>query len=63
MSKRLMVLGLDGAELSLITHWIEKGKLPTFKKLIDGGTFGLLKTTIPFITPTAWTSAFTGVNP
>jgi len=63
MSKRLMVIGLDGAELSLIKKWIEQRKLPTFKKLIDNGTFGLLKSTLPPITPPAWTSAFTGVNP
>lgn len=63
MSKRLMVLGLDGAEWKLIKRWVDQGKLPTFKRLIDNGTYGLLKSTIPISSAPAWTSAFTGVNP
>jgi len=58
-----MVIGIDGAEWSLINNWISQGKLPTFKKLIENGASGLLKSTLPPITPPAWVSAFTGVNP
>jgi predicted AlkP superfamily phosphohydrolase/phosphomutase len=62
MSKRLLVVGLDGAEWDLIRRWTGEGKLPTFKRLVDNGAWGLLRSTIP-ATPPAWTSAFTGVNP
>jgi len=60
---KLMVIGIDGAEWSLINLWTGEGKLPMFRKLIEEGTSGLLKSTLPPITPPAWTSAFTGVNP
>ena len=61
--KKLLVIGIDGATWDLIEPWISEGKLPTFKKLYENGVHGILMSTIPPLTPPAWTSAFTGVNP
>jgi len=58
-----MVIGLDGAPLDLIQTWVSSGRLPTLRKLLEGGTRGILQSIIPPITPTAWTSIVTGVNP
>ncbi len=65
MAKRhkVLVVGLDGATFSLIKPWVKKGQLPLFQKLIKEGCYGKLKSTIPPLTPPAWVSAFTGVNP
>ena len=61
--KKVLVIGLDGATWDLLKPWADEGKLPTIKKLMDGGVWGELQSTVPFLTPPAWTSLFTGVNP
>ncbi len=62
-TRRVMVIGLDGATLDLIRPWAEQGELPTFKKLMQSGAYGALRTIRPPITPTAWSSFLTGTNP
>jgi len=62
-NQRICVIGLDGATLDLIEPWIQKGKLPTLKKLISNGTKGRLRSAIPPITAPAWSSFITGKNP
>ena len=61
--KKFVVLGLDGMDHALATKFIAEGKLPNFKKLQDQGTFKPLHTTVPSISPVAWSSFQTGVNP
>lgn len=60
---KVLVIGIDGATWDLITPWVNEGKLPTFRRLMEKGTWGTLESTIPYLSPVAWTSAFTGVNP
>lgn len=62
MSKTI-ILGVDGAYLKLIENWVEEGKLLNFKKIMDGGIYGKLRSTIPPLTPCAWSSFMTGKNP
>lgn len=63
MKNRAIVLGLDGATWDIINPLIEKGRLPTFSKLKKEGVYGKLESTIPYVTPPAWTSMTTGKNP
>ena len=60
---KVMVIGLDGATLDLIRPWAEAGHLPNLKRLIDTGTTTVLESTIPPMSPSAWTSFMTGKNP
>jgi len=60
---KVVVIGLDGATWDLIRPWSEKGLLPTFKFLMDNGTWGILESTIPPLSPSAWTSIYTGCMP
>ncbi|MGH8068956.1 MAG: alkaline phosphatase family protein [Candidatus Entotheonellia bacterium] len=60
---KVLIIGLDGATFDLIKPWVETGQLPTFKHLIQEGTQAHLESTIPPITPPAWTSFMTGLNP
>lgn len=60
---RLIAIGLDSATLDVILPLVKDGLLPTFKKLIQEGAYGVLESTIPPITPCAWETAMTGVNP
>jgi predicted AlkP superfamily phosphohydrolase/phosphomutase len=60
---KVLIIGLDGATWDLIKPWAEEGKLPTFKKLMGEGAWGELESTLPPLSPAAWTSVFTGVTP
>ncbi|SPD73127.1 conserved membrane hypothetical protein [uncultured Desulfobacterium sp.] len=61
--RRIVILGLDGLDPDLVERFIEEGKLPNFDKLRNQGCFRRLETTIPSISPVAWSSFQTGVNP
>ena len=61
--KKLIILGLDGATFDVINPMLESGKLPTFRKLMGECSYGkLMSTKIP-ISPSAWSSFLTGLNP
>jgi len=62
MTRRLLVIGLDCAEPSLVfDRWREE--LPHLNQLMEAGTYGELESTIPPITVPAWTSMLTGKDP
>jgi predicted AlkP superfamily phosphohydrolase/phosphomutase len=63
LKKKVMVLGLDGLEPSLVEAMLEAGELPEFEKLRRAGSYRRLKTTCPAQTPVAWSSFATGTNP
>jgi len=60
---RAFILGLDGATFDVFEEWVDAGKLPNFRKLFEESTRGHLITTIPPLTPSAWSSFMTGKNP
>jgi len=62
-AKRLVILGLDGLSPVLVEKMWEKGELPNMKRLSEQGTFRHLGTTTPGVSPVAWSSFQTGVNP
>jgi len=61
-TQKLVILGFDGMDPDLLKEWIDAGRLPTFKKLADGGGLYPLATTHSPESPTAWASFATGVN-
>ncbi len=61
--RKVFVIGLDGATFDLIRPWAASGKLPTFKKLMDSGAWSELRSTMPPVTASAWSSFMTGKNP
>ncbi|MBI2956070.1 MAG: alkaline phosphatase family protein, partial [Acidobacteria bacterium] len=61
--RRLVILGLDGMDPELATRFMDEGKLPHLARLRQQGTFQPLQTTYPPISPVAWSSFLTGVNP
>ncbi len=60
---KALVLGFDGADYELVSDLLSKGKLPTIARLSSEGAFGPLRSTVPAMTPTAWSSFLTGLNP
>lgn len=49
--------------MNLVQTGVKEEKLPGFKKFMEEGAWGELKSTLPTLSPPAWTSIFTGVNP
>ena len=60
---RVLVIGLDGMAPGFLDHWADEGRLPFLGAIRDDGVSGILESTVPPYTPTAWTSIVTGVNP
>lgn len=61
--KRAVILGFDGMDPELAERFIQQGNLPNLAKLREEGTFRKLRTTFPPISPVAWSTFMTGVNP
>ncbi len=61
--KKVVVLGLDGMEPKIIQALMDQGRAPNFKKLAQMGAFKPLQTTMPALSPVAWSSFITGMTP
>ncbi|MCA9115874.1 MAG: alkaline phosphatase family protein [Planctomycetaceae bacterium] len=61
--QRVVVVGLDGLDPGRTRRLMNEGRLPHLQKLADSGSFSDLRTTLPPISPVAWSSFMTGVNP
>lgn len=62
MARKVLVFGLDCGEPSLIFDRY-KGQLPTLNRLMDGGTWGELRSVVPPITCPAWMCMMSSKNP
>ncbi len=62
-ARRVVVVGLDGLEPKLVEKYMSEGLLPNLQKLQQQGSFARLGTTLPALSPVAWSSFQTGVNP
>ncbi|MFQ5647674.1 MAG: alkaline phosphatase family protein, partial [Candidatus Aenigmatarchaeota archaeon] len=60
--RKCLVIGLDGATWDVLNPLIKSGHIPTLKKLMRKGVWGVLESTIPPYTGVAWTSFTTGCN-
>jgi predicted AlkP superfamily phosphohydrolase/phosphomutase len=63
MSKKVIIVGWDGATFKVLEPLIDKGLLPNLAALKKAGTFGVLESVLPTLTPTAWATFATGKNP
>ena len=61
--QKLIFLGLDGLDPALAERYMAEGKLPNLRKLREEGDFQRLRTTFPALSPVAWSTFATGVNP
>lgn len=62
-SGRVLIIGLDGATWTNLLPRARSGEMPTLQKLLNQGAWGVLNSTIPALTPPAWATLVTGVNP
>jgi predicted AlkP superfamily phosphohydrolase/phosphomutase len=61
--QRVYLIGFDGASWNLMQRPLREHKLPNFKKLIETGASGSLKSFIPTKSPILWTTIATGKTP
>ena len=59
---KVLVLGLDGLDWDLVLPWVEAGRMPNLKRLMDTGTWGTMTTLVPMLSPLIWTTMATGVS-
>lgn len=64
---RVLVIGFDGMDYNLLRHYLQdksfRDHLPNFSALRDSGSFLPLLSSEPPISPVAWSTFATGVNP
>ncbi len=61
--KHILIISLDGASWNVLQPLIERGDLPHLAAMAAGGASGVMQSTYPPLTPPAWTSFQTGVQP
>jgi predicted AlkP superfamily phosphohydrolase/phosphomutase len=62
-ARKVFVLGIDGFDPKLMERFIADGDLPNFERLAREGDFHPLQTTMPPLSPVAWSTFITGMDP
>ena len=62
-SKRLIIIGLDGVPFPMVKDFAGTGVMPNTARIIQGGFFSPMRSSIPEISSVAWSSIITGKNP
>ena len=60
---KLIIIGIDGATWEVAVPYIEAGRLPGLKRLVEEGAWGVLRSIHPPVTGCCWPTIFTGTNP
>jgi predicted AlkP superfamily phosphohydrolase/phosphomutase len=63
MRKKVIVIGLDGLEPTIVEALLQRNQLPNLARIREAGVYTRLQTTYPAQTPVAWSSFATGTNP
>jgi predicted AlkP superfamily phosphohydrolase/phosphomutase len=61
--RKIVFLGLDGLDPRVTERLMAEGKLPNLARLAAEGSYTRLRTTFPALSPVAWSTFATGVNP
>jgi predicted AlkP superfamily phosphohydrolase/phosphomutase len=60
---RVLLIGWDGADWRILDPMLEAGILPNLQALLDRGAKGVLRSTVPNHSWSAWPSFLTGLEP
>lgn len=63
MKRDVLLIGLDGATFDVLNPLMDEGAMPVLRDLIGSGVRATLRSTVPALTPPAWTSLVTGRGP
>ena len=59
----IVILGIDGATYAALDPLLARGHLPNLQRMKERGAWGVLRSTVHPLTPAAWVSMVTGLNP
>jgi predicted AlkP superfamily phosphohydrolase/phosphomutase len=62
-NRKVLILGFDGLDPVIVGRLMREGRLPAFAQVAQDGHFGALGTTVPPLSPVAWATFTTGMNP
>jgi predicted AlkP superfamily phosphohydrolase/phosphomutase len=62
LAKKVVILGFDGMDPGLATKFIREGRMPNFQKLAEKGVYRALDTSLPSMSPVAWSTFATGTD-
>ncbi len=62
-TRRLLIIGWDGADWEIVNDLIGRGDLPNVGRMVKEGATGNLDSTIPSHSWAAWSTFLTGMNP
>jgi predicted AlkP superfamily phosphohydrolase/phosphomutase len=62
-ARRVIILGMDGMDPSLVRGFMASGDMPSMKRLAAMGSLGELGTSNPPQSPVAWSNFITGFGP
>ena len=60
---KVLLIGLDGADWTIVDPLMAAGKMPQLARLVAGGVRSDLLSITPMLSPVIWTSIATGVEP
>ncbi len=60
---KMLVLGIDGMDPTILQRLMEAGRMPNFKALAERGGFKSLATSMPPQSPVAWSNFISGSHP
>lgn len=60
---RVVVLGFDGMDYTLTRELMAAGEMPNFERLAERGVAQPLGTSVPPLSPVAWSTFITGMDP
>lgn len=61
MAKKVIIVGIDGANPPFVERLVQEGRLPNFKRMMDEGTYAPhCCSSLPTSTPENWTTIATG---
>ena len=61
--RRVLFVGLDGADWELLDGYMQAGSMPNLAALAKGGRTAVLTTIHPPLSPLVWTTMMTGISP
>ena len=62
-NKRILAVGIEAAEPTLIEKWAKEGQLPNIAKLMETGTYSRMRSPTEVSSGATWSSINCGVTP